>query len=284
MYTQEITRKHRSAILLLIDRSASMQEIVCMGKHNVSKAEAVTIIASAILTELIDRCHRIEGLRNYYDVAVIGYGNDTVEMLLGEEDFISIERLARRECTSHRISYEVELPNGESRIVEHNTSLWFEPKAEGNTPMYEALLKALTLVERWCLHEQNRDSFPPIVVNITDGEMSDCNPSELLDISTIIRRQATNDGNTLLLNIHIEPSVKTKALIFPTKEELQGASAATRLFAEASSVMPELFNQDIIRLKGEGYKPPFIGMGYNANILELLSIINIGSRSGPLLQ
>lgn len=284
MYTQEITRQHRSAIVLLIDRSASMQEFVCIGKHRVSKAEAVTIIASAIITELIDRCRRIEGLRNYYDVAVIGYGNDMVDMLLGEEDFVSVERLTHRQHKSRSASYEVELPDGQSRIIEHNSSLWFEPKAEGNTPMYEALLKARNLVERWCLHEQNRDSFPPIVINITDGEMSDCNPSELLDISTIIRRQATNDGNTLLLNIQIESSLETKALIFPTREELQNVSAATRLFAESSSVMPELFNQDIINLKGKGYEPPFIGMGYNANILELLSIINIGSRSGPLLQ
>lgn len=284
MYTQEITRKHRAAIVLLIDRSASMQEIVSIGKHKTSKAEAVTIIASTILTELIDRCRRIEGLRNYYDVAVIGYGDNTVEMLLSEDDFIPIERLARQEHKSRSTSYEIELPSGESRVVEHNLPLWFEPKAEGNTPMYEALIRARDLVERWCKQEQNKDSFPPIVINITDGQMSDCNSNEFLDISTTIRRQATNDGQTLLLNIHIESSSGTKALIFPSKEELQTSSAATQLIAQASSVMPDSFNQDIINLKGRDYKPPFIGMGYNANILELLSIINIGSRSGPLLQ
>jgi len=35
----------------------------------------------------------------------------------------------------------------------------------------------------------------------------------------------------------------------------------------------------IVEMKGMGAVPPFYGMGYNASVIELLSIINIGSRS-----
>ena len=43
--------------------------------------------------------------------------------------------------------------------------------------------------------------------------------------------------------------------------------------------MPEAFAEAIHELKGVGAVPPYYGMGYNATIVELLSIINIGSRS-----
>jgi hypothetical protein len=43
--------------------------------------------------------------------------------------------------------------------------------------------------------------------------------------------------------------------------------------------MPSAFDDAIIELKGVGSVPPFYGMGYNASVIELLSIINIGSRS-----
>ena len=72
MYSQEITRQHRTAFILALDRSGSMQESVRFGKKVMSKAEAVSIIANALITELIDRCRRTDSLRNYYDVAVVG--------------------------------------------------------------------------------------------------------------------------------------------------------------------------------------------------------------------
>jgi hypothetical protein len=48
--------------------------------------------------------------------------------------------------------------------------------------------------------------------------------------------------------------------------------------------MPDTFNEAICSLKGRAAIPPFIGMGYNASVIELLSIINIGSRSASNMQ
>ncbi len=41
MYSQEITRRHRTAFVIAIDQSGSMQEKVCFGRHEMSKAAAV---------------------------------------------------------------------------------------------------------------------------------------------------------------------------------------------------------------------------------------------------
>ena len=284
MYTQEITRRHRAAFVLVLDRSGSMQERIRLGRMNITRAEAVTLMANALITELIDRCQRTDALRNYYDIAVIGYANDEVESLLGKQGFISIEQLRQMAPGRSTISIEEELPDGSSAMVTHSITEWIRPKAEGKTPMYEALLRVRDLVGKWCTEPENRESFPPIVINITDGESSDCDDSELCDICSQIRRQATADGNTLLLNIHISANSTIPSMVFPMAEELVAADRYARTLAECSSIMPEAFNESIQQIKGAGATPPFIGMGYNASIIELLSIINIGSRSVSNMQ
>ena len=284
MYSQEITRQHRTAFIIALDRSGSMQESVRFGKKVMSKAEAVSIIANALITELIDRCRRTDSLRNYYDVAVIGYSNDNIEMLLGRDGMLSIDDLSRISPHRRTLSNEEQLSEQNSAIFQHSLDEWFSPHAEGNTPMYEAMLRVRDLAKEWCEKSENRQSFPPVVINITDGEASDCDDNELRDICEQIKRIATDDGNVLLINIHISTDSTLPAIIFPMAEELTGAGRYSRLLAECSSIMPSAFDGAICEMKGRGATPPFFGMGYNASIIELLSMVNIGSRSVTNMQ
>lgn len=279
MYSQEITRLHRTAFVVVIDRSASMQQQVRFGDLLISKAEAVAYTANALITELLDRSRRIDGVRDYYDVAVVGYGNEEVEMLLCEEGFISVARLAARVPQMRRIAVERIHSDGLPAIEEHHRLCWVEPRAEGTTPMYEALLRVRDMVLEWSEKECNRESFPPVVIHITDGEASDCDDEELRDVCSQIRRIATADGNALLFNIHISTDSTLPSIVFPMADELFSAGRYARLLAECSSVMPTAFDGAIAEIKGVGAVPPYFGMGYNASIVELLSIINIGSRS-----
>lgn len=279
MYSQEITRRHRSAIVIVLDRSGSMQEQICFGQGVMSKAEALSIIANTLIAEIIDRCRRTDGLRHYYDIAAVGYSNNSVEMLLGSEGFQSVIEIDRHRPAERRKAREELLPNGEWAMVEHSYTEWFEPKAEGNTPMYEALLCVRDMVAEWCEQPENRDSFPPVVIHITDGEASDCDHRELIDICNQIKRQATSDGNALLLNVHITANTHMPAIIFPMPDELVGAGRYVQTLADCSSIMPSVFDDEIRKLKGMTATPPFLGMGYNASVIDLLSIINIGSRS-----
>ncbi len=279
MYTQEITRRHRTAFVIMLDRSASMQGHVRFGRMMMTKAEAVAFTANALVSELVDRSRRTDGVRNYYDVAVVGYGNDSVDMLLGQSGWVSVDELALREPRMKSISVETLLPDGTAAMVEHSRVAWVEPHAEGTTPMYEAMLRVRDLLAEWCGKSENRESFPPIVINITDGEPSDCNDGELLDICSQVRAISTDDGNVLLLNVHITTADSLPSIIFPMADELLAAGRPARVLAECSSIMPEAFAEAIHDLKGAVAVPPYYGLGYNATVAELLSIINIGSRS-----
>ena len=279
MYSQEITRRHRTAFIIALDQSTSMQEEVRFGRLKMSKAEAVAYTANILITELIDRSRRKDGVRNYYDIAVVGYSDDEVRMLLSEDGFVSVKSLAERIPEAVTISFEESMPDKTTALVKHHIHPWIEPKAEGNTPMYEALLRICEMVEEWCEQEQNRQSFPPIVFNITDGEASDCDDNELRYAADMLRRTGTEDGQTLLINIHLSTDLSLPSMIFPMAEELLSANRYARLLAECSSLMPESFNAEIGELKISASTPPYRGMGYNASVIELLSIINIGSRS-----
>ncbi len=279
MYSQEITRKHRTAFVLLLDRSTSMQQRVQFGRMTATKAEVVAYTANTLITELLDRSRRSDGIRDYYDIAVIGYCADRVESLLPLDGFVSIKSLAQNMPEVSTVAFESELEDGTTTIVRHRQHRWIEPLAEGTTPMYEALHKVRNLVEEWCDNECNRDSFPPIVINITDGEPTDCTDRDLLDVCTLIKRTSTNDGNTLLLNIHICSDSSLPSVIFPIQEELSQAGHRVRLLADCSSVLPSALDDAVRELKGRGTTASYIGMGYNATVVELLSMINIGSRS-----
>lgn len=279
MYTQEITRSHRAAFVLLLDQSTSMQQQVQFGRLTATKAQMVAYTANSLITELIDRCRRSDGIRNYYDIAVIGYSGESVRSLLPREGFNSVAELAQDMPLQTTVAFEEDLPDGTQTLVRHRQREWITPLAEGTTPMHEALHMVRDLVETWCDEEQNAESFPPIVINITDGEPTDCTEIDLRDVCTLIKRTATEDGNTLLINIHISTDHRLNSIIFPMQEELSQACNKARLLADCSSVMPAALNEAIREMKGVGAMPPYIGIGYNATVVELLSMINIGSRS-----
>lgn len=279
MYTQEITRSHRAAFVLLLDQSTSMQQQVQFGRLTATKAQMVAYTANSLITELIDRCRRSDGIRNYYDIAVIGYSGESVRSLLPREGFNSVAELAQDMPPQTTVAFEEDLPDGTQTLVRHRQREWITPLAEGTTPMHEALHMVRDLVEAWCDEEQNAESFPPIVINITDGEPTDCTEIDLRDVCTLIKRTATEDGNTLLINIHISTDHRLNSIIFPMQEELSQACNKARLLADCSSVMPAALNEAIREMKGVGAMPPYIGIGYNATVVELLSMINIGSRS-----
>lgn len=278
-YSQSITREHRTAFLLLLDRSGSMRERVLFDGQEVTKAKAVAETANRFLFELTERARRSSGVRDYYDIAVLSYSGDRVESLLSDgPEFIPVSELARRRTEDSIWSREYELPDGRHTIITTVTPKHIQPYAEGRTPMYEAMSEAYDMLRRWCDEPRNRASFPPVVLNITDGEFSDCNENDLADISHNIRSLSTQDGNVLLLNIHIS-SGSGAPLIFPTEAEIGLGGRNAEIMARCSSIMPEPFEPMIGRYRGIAAKQSFIGMSYNAPITEVLNIINIGSIS-----
>ena len=114
MYTQSITRSHRTAFILAIDQSGSMAEKLLFRGRQTTKAEAVAEVTNRLLFELIERARRSDEVRDYYDIAVIGYsGDDEVYSLLpGGRELISVAELAAGEPPIKTEVIEYRLPDG----------------------------------------------------------------------------------------------------------------------------------------------------------------------------
>ena len=279
-YTQSITRRHRTAFVLAIDQSGSMVEELEFRGRRLSKAAAVAEVTNSLLSELLLRATREGEVRDYYDIAVVGYSGAGVHSLLSaDETFVPITALEGAARNIRRSSVERRLPDGQPAFNEVTVREWIAPAASGQTPMYEALLYVHDLVEAWCRHEEHRESFPPSVFNITDGEASDSDEEELSQIAGRIRSLGTDDGQALLVNIHLASGNAAQGRIFLTEEEAAYNNRYARLLYDLSSPMPPLFEEAIRSLRGDNALPPFRGMCYNASITELLSILNVGSIS-----
>ena len=128
MYTQSITRRHRTAFLLAIDGSGSMAEEIRFRGRTSTKAEAVAAIANELLFELIERARRSDGVRDYYDIALIGYsGDDEVYPLLpGGREMVSVTELAGIAPTLRRTAVECRLPDGGIALREVTVPTWIE--------------------------------------------------------------------------------------------------------------------------------------------------------------
>lgn len=281
MYRQSITRAHRTAFILLIDGSGSMAEEVLFRGNMLSKAEAVATITNELIFELIERARRSEGIRDYYDIAVLSYhGDDEVDSLLPcDEPLISIARLATLPVLWRQELLDMRQPDGTVAQRIFRTPQWIAPQASGQTPMLEALREARDLLRSWTSRVEHADSFPPVVFNITDGEATDGTAEELRGVAEEIRSLTTADGPVLLINIHIAPALEGQACCFPTEAEYANLPHLARQLYEASSPMPDCFNEAIHSIKGFGAQPPFRGMSFNASVTDVMAMLDIGSIS-----
>lgn len=111
MYQQHVTHRNRTAVILVIDCSVSMKARTHINDMPIAMSEAAAMVSNFIIDELIERARRNDKVRNYYDIAVIGYSGDGVESLLpmSGDGFVSIDRLAEH------------APQPKTYVVEQNT-------------------------------------------------------------------------------------------------------------------------------------------------------------------
>src|SRR5256885_14743126 len=79
--------------------------------------------------------------------------------------------------------------------------LWFDPYSKGGTPMCAALKEATGIVEAWC--QEHPKGFPPIVINITDGEATD---GDLVAEARKLTAGRGGEGSGVLFSNHLSSS------------------------------------------------------------------------------
>lgn len=278
MYSANITRQQKGAIILLLDQSGSMDEPITFGGKTTTKAMAVASVANSLIEEIINNCHRGGSVGDYFDLAVVGYGGDKATTLWGS----GLRRIAdinAMPTTSMAEIITLTMHNGQriDRMVKRRC--WVTPTAKGQTPMADALRIAKRLAGSWC--RRNPNSFPPIVVNITDGEATDATNSQLLDMAQKLTQTCTLDGATLLVNIHLasEHDIQAPTLLFPSVDTPLLNNRHTNLLWQMSSTLPSIFDREISELKNHISQPPYKALCYNCAANQLVGILNIGSVS-----
>ena len=132
MYTQSITRSHRTAFILAIDQSGSMAEKLLFRGRQTTKAEAVAEVTNRLLFELIERARRSDEVRDYYDIAVLGYSGDGIVSLLNDpEPLVPVSRLAALPVDFAETVVERRMPDGEATFRKISMPAWIAPKAVG---------------------------------------------------------------------------------------------------------------------------------------------------------
>jgi len=274
-YTAEINRQNISCLLFLIDQSGSMADPFG-GEAGRSKAQRLADAINRLLYELIIRCtkNQSEGARNYYDVGVIGYGPGMGPALGGRlqnQPLVKISDLADNPLRVDERRRKVE--DGTGGLVEEKVlfPIWFDPVTQNGTPMCAALGYAQTILEPWV--QSYPQSFPPTVINITDGEATDGDPRPA---AAALRRLATQDGDVLLYNLHLSSHAGTPILYPETPTGLPDEFA--RQLFEMSSVLPGDIEQ---AAQKEGYTVGVLSRGFvfGADIVEVIKFLNIGTRA-----
>jgi len=277
MYQAEISRSQPTAYLFLVDQSGSMAEM--MSSSTRSKAQFVADVLNKTLRDLVVRCTRDEGVRDYFSIGVVGYGGDGIQNgLTGGLSSSWLNLISTVSNGTLRVEERQKMvDDGAGGLASQPVKfpVWFDAVATGGTPMREALGKASELLADWC--STNSNSFPPTVIHITDGESTDGDPEE---IASMLQQISTNDGSVLLYNLHVS-SAGGEPVRFPVSESLLPNSHAQLLF-RMSSLFPEHVRQYANEAHNISLAAESRAMIFNAEAEELVKFLDIGSRPAAM--
>ncbi|MDD2815510.1 MAG: VWA domain-containing protein [Thiotrichaceae bacterium] len=249
-------------ILILVDQSASMNDAFNTG-------EAKKDVAAKAVNRVIDAigmaCQSGNNVKDRCFISVIGYGARIDLQVFG-----MISQLADNPKRIDRVKKKES--DGAGGLVELDIQMpiWLEPKADNGTPMAEAFELAYKTIEDWI--ERYPDNFPPVVINITDGEPND--QSATFTAAKKVMEQKTSDGNVLVLNAHISDA-SAGEICLPNTDGMFNNPYAKFLFS-ISSMLPDTL---ISAAEKAGFSPQTHSRGFvfNAGPESMIKLLNFGS-------
>ena len=277
-YKAEISRDNPSCFLFLIDQSSSMSEEFAAGDSTQQKAHGVADTINRWLQELSIKCAKSDGVRDYFHVGVIGYGKKVGPSFVGPMAGRTLVPISEIADNPARVEDKVmKIPDGNGKVVDKQvkTPVWFDPVADGGTPMCRASAEAKQILEEWTA--QHPEGFPPVIIHVTDGEATDGEPADRIRTLTDIQ---TKDGNVLLFNIHLSANPNATPITFPDSDSKLPDEYSKMLFETASPLTPTM------RALAKEYRFPTSdksrGFVLNADLSVLVQAVDIGTRPGNL--
>ena len=283
-YTADISRANPACIMFLIDQSGSMTEALA-GQQGQRKMDQAAAAINRVIDTISQRCSQGESVRDYFHIGILGYNTDRganpliTSALPGtsaEQPFLQISEVV--ECAT-TIEVQAKESDGAGGLVDvtRQMPIWLNPHAEHGTPMLSALQAASSAVGRWV--GEHPDSFPPIVINVSDGMSTDGDPEEQAQQLTGLQ---TSDGNALLFNVHLS-AIAANPIQYPDNVEVLPQDDHAQTMFRMSSVLPEASRSQAASLEltvtedSRGYV-------FNADAVALVQFLDIGTRAASNLH
>lgn len=275
-YQAPIQRTDPTAFLFLVDQSGSMGDRMAASEK--TKAQFVADVLNRTLMDLVTRCTKADGVRDYFEIGVVGYGAQGAQnSLQGALAGKVLNPISALEANPLRVeTRKRKVDDGAGGIIEQAVKfpVWFEPMASGGTPMCDAIRKAGEELAAWC--DAHPNCYPPTVLHVTDGESTDGDPEPLADA---LRQFTTNDGNVLMLNLHVS-AVAGNPISFPAGETGLPDQYAKALFRMSSPLPSHLVKA--VQEKGHTVSGESRGYIFNAEAGEIVDFFDIGTRASQL--
>jgi hypothetical protein len=273
-YTAEISRTNPTCFLFLVDQSSSMLEPFGRQPEK-QKAEGVADAINRLLQNLVLKCAKSEGIRDYFYVGVIAYGGQVASALGGNlagQHLVPVSTLANNPLRVEQRTRKVD--DGAGGILEQKFKfpVWFEAKPSGRTPMCQALATAKMYLDVFL--GRFPDCYPPLVVNITDGMSTDGDPQVA---AKTLRELKSSDGSVLLFNAHISNSA-ANPIEFPGAEMGLPDNFAKLLYRMSSPLPARL--AETARSEGFAGAGEARGFVFNADLVSIIRFLDIGTRVG----
>ncbi len=271
-YVAQISRSNPTALIFLLDQSSSMLEPFGRQPEK-SKAAGVADALNRLLQNLVLKCAKADGIRDFFHVGMLSYGGRVASAFSGALAGKSIVPIG--ELANNPLRVEVrtrQVDDGAGGLVDEQFKfpVWFEARPMGRTPMCEALRWAREGVQVFL--DAHPACYPPIVINITDGQPSDGDPREE---AKQVRALASQDGNVLLFNAHLSDK-QNHPVEFPEDESGLPDDYARLLFRMSSELPPKLL--EVARASHFRVGPKSRGFVFNADLVAVIRFLDIGTR------
>lgn len=249
-------------VVILIDQSTSMADPY---EGNVPKHEFAALAVNRCIYEIMNSCRAGEVVKDRCHLGVIGYG-ETTQVLVGGRP----SELGKQVKGTMNVKKRVSDGAGGLVEIEQRLPIWVEPAANDGTPMDKGFILAAELIGAWI--RENPNNFPPVVINITDGEPNQ--PDAAMAAAERLMALETTDGKVLLLNAHL-PDGGGPEIKLPSDNGALPDQFSRLLFQISSSLPPPM----MAAAKAAGFAPNPGARGFvmNAGAETLTKLLVFGS-------
>ena len=283
LQSKQVSTEKPWLLVLMIDSSHSMQADWGASRKSMSiiVEEAINqLLYDMALNYIVDDSTKEDqSTKDRIHLKIIIYsGEDTHDPLMSESNHAySLASGPGGWVGNYETLYQYSDENNTLEIPR-----WVKLEPSGKTPMLLAFQTAKNSVKKHI--EDYPSSFPPVVLNISDGEPTDCgdpvNWEMLKNEAEEIKSFGEEGQNPLICNIHLDPLGRSPPSTYSHKPPVLGKVEAG--LWHLSSIIPDYMIDQIPILKDNNRKGSERLFVFNSNIVHFHEFLDFATRRNTL--